>query len=326
MYFPIDESRPETPSLESAMSRREAIVLSVGVHLVVGWLLLTLPKLPFIQRLEAERLRRLQQAAGELQARQREATRFVFVQPRVDLEASRPRAEADASDKDRVARTVERPPRPTNRLPFSRGNTSERIDSEPTARALGPGAGEEAGRGDRERAAGAAATPPELAASPRGMVATRPAEASRGVGGPALDGRGSLGEALRNLQRYIDRQQFDNPQGGAADFGPWIQFDTKGVEFGPWIRRFVAQIKRNWFIPYAAMSLKGHVVITFYVHKDGAITDLTIVKPSSVEAFNNAAFNALLWSNPTQPLPPEYPADKAFFTVTFFYNETPPTP
>jgi hypothetical protein len=23
-------------------------------------------------------------------------------------------------------------------------------------------------------------------------------------------------------------------------------------------------------------------------------------------------------------LPPEYPADKAFFTVTFFYNETPP--
>ena len=27
--------------------------------------------------------------------------------------------------------------------------------------------------------------------------------------------------------------------------------------------------------------------------------------------------------DPTQPLPPEYPADKAFFTVTFLYNETP---
>jgi hypothetical protein len=24
------------------------------------------------------------------------------------------------------------------------------------------------------------------------------------------------------------------------------------------------------------------------------------------------------------PLPPEYPSEKAFFTVTFFYNETPP--
>ena len=29
-------------------------------------------------------------------------------------------------------------------------------------------------------------------------------------------------------------------------------------------------------------------------------------------------------SNPTIPLPPEYPAEKAFFTVTFFYNESPP--
>ena len=25
----------------------------------------------------------------------------------------------------------------------------------------------------------------------------------------------------------------------------------------------------------------------------------------------------------TEPLPPEYPDDKAFFTVTFFYNESP---
>ena len=28
--------------------------------------------------------------------------------------------------------------------------------------------------------------------------------------------------------------------------------------------------------------------------------------------------------SPTQPLPPEYPSDHAFFTVTFYYNETPP--
>jgi hypothetical protein len=45
-----------------------------------------------------------------------------------------------------------------------------------------------------------------------------------------------------------------------------------------------------------------------------------------VDAFNNAAYNALAASNPTQPLPPEYPSDKAFFTVTFYYNESPPAP
>jgi TonB family protein len=69
--------------------------------------------------------------------------------------------------------------------------------------------------------------------------------------------------------------------------------------------------------------MRGHVMITFNVHKDGRITDLTVLKPSAIEAFTNAAFNALLSSNPTQPLPPEYPDDKAFFTVTFYYNEVP---
>ena len=36
------------------------------------------------------------------------------------------------------------------------------------------------------------------------------------------------------------------------------------------------------------------------------------------------SFGALAASNPTYPLPPEYPADRAFFTVTFYYNEAPP--
>jgi TonB family protein len=116
---------------------------------------------------------------------------------------------------------------------------------------------------------------------------------------------------------------FDNPQGGVGQFGPEIQFDTKGVEFGPWIRRFIAQVKRNWFVPYAAMSMSGHVVIQFNVHRNGSITDLTVVGPSAIEAFNTAAYGALRSSNPTQPLPPAYPAEQAFFTVTFFYNETP---
>ena len=59
------------------------------------------------------------------------------------------------------------------------------------------------------------------------------------------------------------------------------------------------------------MSMKGHVVITFNVHKDGIDHRPEVVGPSPVDAFNNAAFGALAASNPTQPLPPEYPADKA---------------
>jgi TonB family protein len=107
------------------------------------------------------------------------------------------------------------------------------------------------------------------------------------------------------------------------DFEKSIQFDSKGVDFGPWLRRFIAQIRRNWNIPMAAMSMHGHVVVTFYVGKDGRITELRVLRPSNIDGFNNSSFNALAASNPTQPLPPEYPDDRAFFTVTFYYNETP---
>ena len=119
-------------------------------------------------------------------------------------------------------------------------------------------------------------------------------------------------------------ETFGNPQGGRRlQAAPSIQFDSKGVDFGPWLRRFIAQIRRNWFIPLAAQTLRGHVVITFYVGKDGRITELRVLRPSAIDAFNNSSFNALAASNPTQPLPPEYPDDRAFFTITFYYNENP---
>jgi TonB family protein len=103
-----------------------------------------------------------------------------------------------------------------------------------------------------------------------------------------------------------------------------IQFDTKGVEFGPWVRRFLAQIRKNWLIPYAAMSLRGHVSVSFNVHKDGTITDIVVSRPCAIAVFNEFSYKAMAASNPTVPLPPEYPDEKALITITFYYNETPP--
>jgi outer membrane biosynthesis protein TonB len=60
------------------------------------------------------------------------------------------------------------------------------------------------------------------------------------------------------------------------------------------------------------------------VHKDGRISDVTVVQPSAVNAFTLAARNAILTSNPTVPLPPEYPDDRMPIKVTFYYNEQPP--
>jgi TonB family protein len=116
-------------------------------------------------------------------------------------------------------------------------------------------------------------------------------------------------------------------QAGAPPPGVEIQGDPANANTAKarqWMSRFNAQIKRSWFVPYAAMGLHGHVVLTFNVHRDGSITDLQILRPSDIDAFTTSAYSAIKSSNPTMPLPPEYPDERTFFTVTFYFNETPP--
>ena len=310
MYFDFEDYRPDITPVGQAISWREGVLLSIIAHLAMLVFILLVPRL-FPYDAEAARARALL-----LQQQEQQAPRFVFVQPRLDLPAPKPPPRAEDSDKDRIKQSPEHLQNPLNPLPFSRGNSPERVEQIEREVQRGRGPSPDSGQEAQNRPP--ADQLPESRSALQ-LPTLKPPAPQNGANARA----GTLGDALQNLQRYVQREQFDNPQGG-GQFGPEIQFDTKGVEFGPWIRRFIAQVKRNWFIPYAAMSMKGHVVITFNVHKDGAITDLMVVGPCPIDAFNNAAFGALASSNPTQPLPPEYPSERAFFTVTFFYNETPP--
>ncbi len=54
-----------------------------------------------------------------------------------------------------------------------------------------------------------------------------------------------------------------------ARFGPSLQFDARGVEIGSWVRGFIQQVRMNWLMP--SDEGNGHVVLTFYVSKDGAL-------------------------------------------------------
>ena len=312
IHFDIDERYLDDASVESAISRPESVVVSIVVHAALVAAVLFGPRLPMF-RPSPEDLQRAEQLRMQQQAQEKENRTFVFVKPRIDLQSPKPPERGEASDADRLARAPQVAPNPTNPMPYSRGNSSERVEESAQP------------RGVPNEPPAPPAPPAQVASTdtlrplPQGETGyTRPRELSRPAGGSPL------GEALKNLQRYVQNGSFDNTQGGANQPGAAIQFDTKGVEFWPWIRRFVAQVKRNWFVPNAAYLLKGHVVLQFNIHKDGHITDIAVVGPSQVDAFNNAAYNAILTSNPTEPLPPEYPTEKALFTVTFFYNEEPP--
>jgi TonB family protein len=347
MYFDFYDNHPDVPPVGAAEPGTDRIVLSIPIGLPRAVLALLVAVLFHIAaiafllvmpNLDAARQARIAQQMALLeQQHERDQARFVFVQPHLDMPAIRalsPRAEA--SDKDRNAQTRERAKSPTNSMPFSVGNTREREEAQRAAQAppqpqqqaqpqsqqAGP-----APQNNAQASADAGSPPPVPSVGSLALQGTRAgngrvpdAPAATGLGA----GRGLVGSAMRDLRQMVQSDAFDNQGGGSGTFGPSIQFDTKGVEFGPWIRRFIAQIKRNWLIPYAAMAMKGHVAITFYIHKDGSITELAVPGPCNVDAFNRAAYNALAASNPTYPLPPEYPSERAFFTVVFYYNETPP--
>lgn len=312
MYIDFEDSHPDTPRVERALSVREGVLISIIVHLLLLIAILLLPDiLP-------QSVRPTPVAAVNREPR--DNPRFVFMQPRVDMSKPQPRLDVEASDQDRRLSTIAPPPKPENPLPFARGNSREREENEiaPPNRGNAPENSVAQGTPNADAEGQMAANDPSRSM----MRLPETPQAAPGLRLGETGSKGALGNALRNLQRYVQQQSFDNPT-GSGDSQGLIQFDSKGVDFGPWLRRFVAQVKRNWFIPQAAMIMKGHVVITFNIHRNGAITDIEVKQPSSIESFNLAAVNALMGSNPTQPLPPEYPSDSAFFTVTFLYNEDP---
>ena len=314
IHFDFDDRFQDELVVGSAISKREGVLLSTVFHVLLLGLIIFGPEWTFLRADPAELEARQQELLRQQREQEAEDRRFVFVQPRVDLESKVPPPRAELSDINRQARAPERVEKPTNPLPYSRGDSVERTESAPEERARGvetdvPPNNDPPKPQPQEQIA--KVLPPAPTGFRRDPETSRPAP-------------GRLGDALRNLERYVQNQTFNNPSGGANDPSSTIQFDTKGVEFGPWIRRFVAQVRREWFIPHAAMSFRGHVVIQFNIHRNGRITDVNVVQPSSIDAFNRAAYNAIIGSNPTEPLPPEYPDPMAFFTVTFFYNEQPP--
>jgi TonB family protein len=312
IHFDFDERYQDDNVVGSAIARRDGVLVSVVVHGLLFAALVFGPQLELFQP-SPEELQAQQEELRRQQEQQQDRT-FVFVQPKVDMPALQAPDRAQLSDIDRRAQARQRAEQPANPLPFARGNSAEQTEAAEAEQQRGPKTevqpNDEPPQPQPEEQL-ARALPPADTGVRRAPETSRPAP-------------GALGEALRNLQKYVQNETFNNPQGGQDTPGASIQFDTKGVEFGPWLRRFIGRVRRAWFIPMAAYTMRGHVVIQFNIHRNGTITDVAIVQPSSIDSFNVAAFNAIVGASPVDPLPPEYPSEQAFFTVTFYYNEQPP--
>ena len=292
MYLDLQDYRPDTPRVASVISVREGVLLSLVAHAAVLLVIMFGPSEWFEATPQPVEM-----------VRREDPIRFVEMAPAVDrMELARRLAEE--SDQDRRSATVDRAPVPENDAPRSIGNTPEKIVGSPD---------------DRTEEAAAPAAPPAPQPQPENTAALFP-EAAPAPPAPAPPAP-TAGRALRNLQRYLRDQTYDNPEGGDTEPSADIQFDSKGVDFGPWLRRFRAQIRRNWLIPQVAELARGRVVVQFVVLRNGSLIEMRVVQPAGIDALTGSAVNALKMSNPTNPLPPEYPDEEILFTVTFLYNE-----
>ena len=162
-------------------------------------LLIVGPQLPIFQPTPEE----LARQAGGARAAEREAAqrRFVFVQPRVDMRGSSSRASAPSS-RTRTASRRRRRSRASRKIRC-------RFRAATPRSGLRPNVPERA----RGRRGAAAAEARNRRPKPRGRCRRR----TRGSGARRTRSRraaaGSLGEALRNLQRYVQNETFNNPAG-----------------------------------------------------------------------------------------------------------------
>ena len=128
---------------------------------------------------------------------------------------------------------------------------------------------------------------------------------------PAGNGEGfDLGQAAGGEKGYT------------AEAGP-LSFETQWFDWGDYAESMVSKIRINWYgiMPELIRTgLKGVVTIRFTIHRDGHLTDITILKSSGVPPYDNAAEKALEASSPLRPLPADFPKDSERVTAMFYYN------
>src|SRR5262249_31606137 len=108
MYFDFEDYHPSLEHLDRALTGLEMVLLTIIFHLVMIIAILLAPKwMPHWLQWKSPPPLVLQQPP-------REQMRYVFVQPRVERAVPRAPDRAEPSDRDRMARSVEKPPNPTN--------------------------------------------------------------------------------------------------------------------------------------------------------------------------------------------------------------------
>jgi TonB family protein len=104
-----------------------------------------------------------------------------------------------------------------------------------------------------------------------------------------------------------------------------ILTDTMGVDFGPYLARITQIVRQNWYtlMPpsvYPPTFKQGKLAIEFVILKDGKTAGMVVRAPSGYVELDRAAWGSITASTPFPPLPKEFPGQMLGLRFHYFYN------
>ncbi|MGH9541617.1 MAG: TonB family protein [Terriglobales bacterium] len=315
--------------------RREAVFLSVIVHLCIFILILLHPKLPsWLESSPRTALRSPQQVLQH--------QHIVYLE--TPLKTPKPRQKVRSnvlSDRDRLLHRHQPvlesysapsspPPRAALRAPVpARPAAPPPQPAQPKREAQAAGHAADQGRQAANLGLQLEPVPPQVT-QPRLTVPIPGLSASSQL-------RRAIDEAAR--QRVQGRQSIaevgqlpvpaGNPgPGGRGEIGNGVQIltDTQGVDFKPYLQRVLDEVRKNWYAVMPEMAYlgrKGRVVVVFAIQQNGSVPGLLLESPSGTFSFDQAAQASINASNPFPPLPSEFHGPQLRLRFYFFYNINP---
>ena len=225
--------------------------------------------------------------------------------------------------------TARRPPlHPTGEQPTLRPGDGSHIftpKSSPSQPQPPSPSQQAANAAQQQQQAAPAPAPSSLSQAPSTLAYRQPAQAN--PTGP-VNWRSAIKEvgkvaSLGGGQQGYDINGAAGGEKGFAQDGP-LSFESDWFNWGDYAEGMVSRIRVNWYsnMPHLIQTgLKGVVTIRFTIHRDGTITDVTILQSSGIPPYDFAAKKGIELSSPLNPLPKDFPNETERVTAMFYYNQ-----
>jgi TonB family protein len=116
--------------------------------------------------------------------------------------------------------------------------------------------------------------------------------------------------------------------GGNGNVGDGVQIltNTEGVNFHSYLQQILEIVRQNWYAVMPEMAYlgrKGRTVVIFKINSNGQVAGLKLVSPSGTVSFDQAAIAGINASDPFPPLPSAFHGPFIGLKFFFFYNINP---